>query len=118
MNEEEFEEKLNIFWDTNDEWLSQRLQAIADSDSAVDEQALAEAETNVEETLSGMIAQAVQAHGSFSRKFLMTCIICSLSLSSRICMLTPALRSTNIKTMLRWRSRLLTANSRPTTPRW
>ena len=66
MNEEEFEDKLNVFWDTTDEWLSQRLQAVIAMDSAIDEQALAEAETNVEETLGGMIAQAVQAHGSFS----------------------------------------------------
>ena len=66
MNEKEFEEKLTIFWDTTDEWLSQRLQAVIDMDSAIDEQALAEAENNVEENLSGMITQAVQAHGSFS----------------------------------------------------
>jgi hypothetical protein len=66
MNEEEFEEKLNVFWDTTDTWLSQRLQAVIAMDSAIDEQALAEAENNVEENLSGMIAQAVQAHGSFS----------------------------------------------------
>ena len=65
MNEQEFEEKLNTFWDTNDEWLSKRLQALAEAGAAIDEQALAEAEDTVEENLSGMIAQAVQTHGSF-----------------------------------------------------
>jgi len=65
MNEQEFEEKLNDFWDTNDEWLSQRLQALTEASPALDEQALAEAENNVEENLGGMITKTVQAHGSF-----------------------------------------------------
>jgi len=65
MNEQEFEEKLGAFWDTNDEWSSQRLQAVAGASNAPDENALAEAENNVEETLSGMIAQAMQTHGAF-----------------------------------------------------
>jgi len=67
MNEEEFEEKLSDFWKTNDEWLSRRLQALADTGAGLVEQALAEAENSVEENLNGMIAQAVQTHGfSFS----------------------------------------------------
>jgi hypothetical protein len=67
MNENEFEEKLSAFWETNDEWLSRRLQAIADTGTELDEQALAEAENSVEENLGGMLAQAAQAHGlSFS----------------------------------------------------
>lgn len=67
MNEEEFEEKLSAFWESNDAWISCRLQAVSDTNPAIDEQALADVEDSVEESLSGMIAQAVQTHGqSFS----------------------------------------------------
>ena len=34
MNEEEFEEQLNAFWETNDEWQARRLQAVAGSNPA------------------------------------------------------------------------------------
>jgi hypothetical protein len=63
MTEHEFEEKLGAFWDANDEWLSRRLQAVNDTGTGPDDQALTEAENSVEENLSGMIAQAVQTHG-------------------------------------------------------
>ncbi|MBM4311627.1 MAG: hypothetical protein FJ119_11880 [Deltaproteobacteria bacterium] len=63
MDENEFEEKLSAFWEANDEWLSRRLQAIADTGTTLDEQALAAAENSVEENLGGMIAQSLQTHG-------------------------------------------------------
>ncbi len=67
MNENEFEEKLNVFWDANDGWVNQRLQAIADTGIALNAHTRAGFENSVEETVGDMIAQAVQTHGfSFS----------------------------------------------------
>jgi len=62
VDELEFEEQLNAFWGACDEWAQRRLQDVADPPAG-----LADVDGSVEESLSGMIAQAVQAHGfSFS----------------------------------------------------
>jgi len=62
MDEQEFEEQLDAFWQACDEWTQRRLQDINDEPAGLDK-----VDGRVEEHLSGMIAQAVQTHGfSFS----------------------------------------------------
>jgi len=71
MNEQDFEEKITIFWEECDSWVADRLTAISTQGTAFSEDEIAEITGQVEEDITTFFEKGIEYHGeSFSPSIL------------------------------------------------